>query len=514
MAKKILIWLLFAATTGILAGADHSVNQLAITGDRPYRVETAVTAGNDGAKCYLLIGSRDRDGRLYQQQQSALLAVPAGRTVLTQDYFPDAAATDLEVAVIPITGQLTIETATAQPIDLEALPEDPDRPEQECWVNVDYYDLLYYAPEIGWTDGGEAEIAALFTELKARKVTGVLWRISLLGQVLYRSQGASTMPPGNYPEEKLDAPLKRAVDIMRQIGPLAVAVREARRSGIKILIWVTVEDDANYEGGPWWSQFVLDHPECALLDRDGKPQWGTFCYSNPLALEYRLNQLKELLEYHADGIFYCFRFHGATREALDTGERYGYNPEFVAKYRERYGVDILAHPAAEGRVLYLDGRRWQEIKAEAYDTLIEHASALIHAAGQELVVDITSANHRYREGMFGAYAILNWDLWTRNHWVDHLVVGIWQQTPAEIFQQAGVLKKLLYPDQKFYYWLQLRNYGSNELYGLDSLRRQLQAAALAGSNGVALHEAFDLLQDRPYWQQLNAARQPETTGNR
>ena len=141
----------------------------------------------------------------------------------------------IDIAVTAGDTPVKIEAPVLTEENFESIPPAPEQPEQEIWMNVDYYDMIYYAPRLGVENYREKEIEAMFKTMKERGVTGVLWRISLLGQVLYHSKGASTMPPGRYPEEKLPEEMKRALDIIREFDPLEVAVREARKNGIKIL---------------------------------------------------------------------------------------------------------------------------------------------------------------------------------------------------------------------------------------------------------------------------------------
>ncbi len=462
-----------------------------------YLVKVKHSGGNGS----LLVGARDRHDRLYMQRKIDFPATEDPQEI-SLPFCTDNLTETIDIAVTAGDTPVKIEAPVLTEENFESIPPAPDQPEQEIWMNVDYYDMIYYAPKLGVENYREKEIEAMFKTMKERGVTGVLWRISLLGQVLYHSKGASTMPPGRYPEEKLPEEMKRALDIIREFDPLEVAVREARKNGIKIFVWVTVDDEASWDGGPWWSNFILDHPEAAWTDREGKPQWGTLCYSNPDALAYRLNQLKELIEYNTDGIYYSFRYHGATQDALETGTRYGYNKEIVEKYKERFDVDILAHPVAEGRVLYLDARRWNEIKAESYDLLIEKSAELLHNANQELIVDITNGTHQYREGLFGAHSVLNWDEWLKNRFVDRVIVGIWQQMPWEIMEQAEAIKKVAYPDQKIYFWMQLRDYASDTLHPYELVRQQMKAATLGGADGWAFHEYYDLEEDQKYFDAL------------
>jgi len=73
---------------------------------------------------------------------------------------------------------------------------EENKKNNELWVNVDYCDEVVYCKNLGYSNYGEKEIEKYFKQLKELGVTGVQWRVSVTGHMMYKSKVA-TVFPGN-----------------------------------------------------------------------------------------------------------------------------------------------------------------------------------------------------------------------------------------------------------------------------------------------------------------------------
>ena len=365
-----------------------------------------------------------------------------------------------------------------------------DAPDMEFWINMDYNDDVGYWHNIkGMKRYDAAAIADYFKFCKANGVTGVLWRVSCMGQMDYPTK-VGTVYPSFMDEADMSDTEKRMKSIIAEFDPVEVAVREARRNGIQIYIWMTVCDEAYNDpekGKVHYSQFLEDHPECKLLDREGKPLEGTMSYSEPAAREYRLALVKELLGYGADGLYLCNRTHSWSF-GNDPDCDYGFNPTPVAEYQKRFGVDIRTvdfekDPQAK--------KQWMELKAEGYDQLIHEASQMIHAAGQKLMLGVSFWG--ISTGQIGAnYGKLSVDIpgYLRDGWVDAIVSGQNKVGPFFAAAEAATFRRHARPGQKLYFWAQMVDYGAG-MITVEDLLKQADFFSFYGANGAMYHESIN-----------------------
>ncbi len=379
---------------------------------------------------------------------------------------------------------LSVEKTTAE----EGRPADA--PDMEFWINMDYNDDVGYWHNIkGMKRYDAAAIADYFKFCKENGVTGVLWRVSCMGQMDYPTK-VGTVYPSFTDGRELSETESRMKSILAEFDPVEVAVREARRNGIQIYIWMTVCDEAyNHpdRGKVSYCQFLEDHPECKLLDREGKPLEGTMSYSEPAAREYRLALVKELLGYKADGIYLCNRTHSWSF-GNDPDCDYGFNPTAVAEYQKRYGVDIRKvdfEKDAQAK------KQWMALKAEGYDQLIHEASELIHAAGQKLMLGVCFWG--IATGQVGAnYGKMSVDIpgYLKDGYVDAIVSGQNKVGPFFAAGEAAAFRRHARPGQKLYFWAQMVDYGAG-MISPESLLDQAAFFNFYGANGAMYHESIN-----------------------
>jgi len=360
-------------------------------------------------------------------------------------------------------------------------------PKPEYWVNMDYYDNVIMSSNLGLAGYGESAIIDYFKKCRAAGVTGVQWRVSLGGHMLYRTKGAATMFPGPMPPEKLTPEQQLLALTMREIDPLAIAVREAKKQGVRILIWMTLSDEGyTHESisNFWYPDFLIKNPQCMLMNRQGKMLPGTMCYSEPAALEYCLNIVKELLTYGADGLYLCTRSHSGVFGA-DKGDDYGFNPAIVAEYRKRYGVDILKSD--------FDTNQWRAIKSEAYDRLFSSVSKMAKKAGQEVRLGVSILT--LSRGAFLANwgnTPADWRSWLKNNWIDSVVLGQYMVDVYAASREINLFHGLNLPKKKVYFWAQTVIYGKNGSISDTDLQSQAGGFAFLGADGAVYQESITL----------------------
>ncbi len=364
-------------------------------------------------------------------------------------------------------------------------------PAPEYWVNMDWWDNVYYCKNMGLKDYREAEIINYFKDCKAKGVTGVQWRISATGTVLYHTKGAATLYPGKDIDlNLLNENQRRVAESIKAFDPLAVAVREAKKNGIELYIWLTLSDEGSKHDKIKhlsFPDFLIKNPDCHLLDRQGKPLYGTICYSDPRAREYRLNMIKELLEYGADGLYICTRSHSFFF-GNDKGDDYGFNKCIVDEYKKRYGVDILTQD--------FDIKKWRDLKGEGFDILIEEIGKLAHAKNQKVRLGLAymTLSNKYLSSNWGKMTV-DVEKYLRNGWIDSVVTGQYRVSADFGSKEVNRFREYARPDQKIYYWAQLYFYGQRMATALEILN-QAASFNFLGANGAIMHESLNL-EERP-----------------
>lgn len=390
---------------------------------------------------------------------------------------------------------LTVEAGAAEFFDLELREADwkqdraADAPKFEYWIGMDYGDEVDYRKNLGLTTYREKEIVEFFEKCKAANVTGVHWRVSALGQMTYPSKGAATTYPGRTPVGQLREPMRELAAILKEIDPLAIAVREARKHGIELYIWMTLADEAGkLPDGTVCAkpEFLYENPDCLLMDRQGNHLEGTLAYTEPKARAYRLGIVKELLEYGADGLYFCTRSH-SSQFGRDSGDDYGFNPAVVAEYKKRYGVDILTQE--------FDLEKWRALKAEGFETFLKEAADLIHAKGQKLrfgVASMTLSNG----SLFGNWGKtpFHWRDYLQKGWIDSILNGQYHVEPYFASREINRFREAAKPEQKFYFWAQMVIYGQR-VYTYEELETQSKFFAFYGADGGVFHEALNMEED-------------------
>src|SRR5262245_24245358 len=102
-------------------------------------------------------------------------------------------------------------------------------------IGVDYADMIYHGYLGGYLYNAE-KIRNLMQMLKEGGMDEVYWRVSAVGLVTYPSKVMTVMDGSRL----TDRGFSPAGVIMKQCDPLAVAIEEAHKQGLKLYVYITL----------------------------------------------------------------------------------------------------------------------------------------------------------------------------------------------------------------------------------------------------------------------------------
>ena len=160
------------------------------------------------------------------------------------------------------------------------------------------------------------DVRVLVSKCKSAGVDGILWRTAGLGVAGYPSKRLSNLEwlhsadrsvlferaEGSIPQGERynpDTPLAKTLGIM---DPVAEAVAACNDMGLDIYLWVDVFDEQN-------GRFLIEHPDCQIMSSAGKYWPGVRDYSNHVAVEAKIDDIRELLAYSPNGLYLSTSCH-------------------------------------------------------------------------------------------------------------------------------------------------------------------------------------------------------------
>lgn len=285
-------------------------------------------------------------------------------------------------------------------------------------LHVDYVDQIH----VGYLQKevyGEARIRRLVQLAAEAGVTTLYWRVEAWGRVSYRSK-VRTIPPvvGQLGYELLSF-------ILETCDPLEIAIDECRRHGLRIYPYITLFDEC-YDGVP--SDFVRAHPHVAWKHRTlNHHNPGLISYAYPEVQEHRLAQIRELLEYGADGLYIdVARSHAGSNPVykmpLETDPflMYGFNEPEAQEYQRRHGADPRKQP--------YDDEAWNRIRGEFLTQFLRAATALVHEHHQQVCVGFYTDDACYLSpaGQRGRIVMgrlhHDWETWVSEDLIDEIIL--------------------------------------------------------------------------------------------
>ena len=365
----------------------------------------------------------------------------------------------------------------------------------------------------------EEDIARFFDNIAACGVSTVYWRTSMIGAVTYRSQVQRRADEVDWDDYMANAPEREKAThfanrlalaekhryILKRYDPPEVAVREARRVGLKIYIWITIFDDYY----PGHHGVFAEDGVCLAEDRTGtRKMRGVLSYAWPEARRRRMSEIRELAEYGADGLFLCTKSHSQHTEPAREYDTYGYEAPVAEEFQRRFGVDIRTADD-------FDKEAWHALKGELFTDFLREVREFTRSRGQRLSLGAMMGKYHYfRAPSLGETHVLRfenqWRTWAEESLLDELIVGngqhLWRRDPLWVHpevpwgaetEEAGLLVDQAYPvdarhDMKVYLWSgwvpSVATPENRERIGgrLQAMRR---ACETTSADGMLIHEA-------------------------
>jgi hypothetical protein len=211
--------------------------------------------------------------------------------------------------------------------------------------------------------------------------------------------------------------IPRMAQVMRKIDPLKTATKYAHKHGMEIYAWVTIFDSLPYATA---TEFFQKHPEYTWLSKDGKKHIpGVPCYAYPQVRKYRLDQMREILQYDVDGIFLSVRSHspwpGRNAGGGNEGARgYGFNEPVVKEYSRRYAKD-----PREAKPDSLDELRFVQLKGDFLTAWLREVKQVTSKHGKKLAIN---TNVTYSDPVRANWMYIDADTLVRERIVDELCI--------------------------------------------------------------------------------------------
>jgi len=160
------------------------------------------------------------------------------------------------------------------------------------------------------------------------------------------------------------------LESLRQCDPYDVAVREAKRRGLKVIAQTSLFDH-------WFpgleDRFYELHPQYLMVDRKGQRLYyqGVPCYAEPGAQDYCLAEIKELIERGAEGISFEMGSYQMGWWPPGYGEpqpdSFGFNRPLVEEFQRRYGVNVVKED--------FDKKKWHALHGEFFTQFLRRVKA-------------------------------------------------------------------------------------------------------------------------------------------
>ena len=334
-------------------------------------------------------------------------------------------------------------------------------------LGVDYNSQVGVGYRAGYLYN-EPKIRDLIQTAKEAGFDEIYWRVSVIGQVTYRSKVMTVMDGAGVPYPEA-SPIGI---ILKQCDPLAVAIDETHKQGMKLFVYVTLFDFAYpgfenefFEMHPeYWSRLagvladnvtspLPGHREAAVFSGtvttggyskslvEGQRQ-GTAPYVRgvpslgyPKVRQYLLAQVKELIEYKPDGIYFdVARSHAGIYPVLSYGWypqwtspylKYGYNEPEIELYKKRYGKNPpLRDPISlQSLEETKDEKNWNGVRAYFVTLFIREAARLLHEADMEVAVGFyPKSNNGFQPGTYTRQQVgridVQWKTWCDEGFID------------------------------------------------------------------------------------------------
>ena len=200
-------------------------------------------------------------------------------------------------------------------------------------------------------------------------MSAIRWRGTYVGKALYHSKVVPMMgqlPPDYFTKlgkagdlwEKTLTGFNSKAELGLAFDSLDVAIDEAKKRGLRIYGDLPLFD-MHFPGLE--NDYFEAHPNLWLTSRDQQSHWrGIPCYAEPGAIDYRVAEVKELVDRGVDGISYYLESHAGGEGGSET-DSFAFNPPIVAAYEQEHGVNILKEKFDPAKLHAINGRFFTDL---------------------------------------------------------------------------------------------------------------------------------------------------------
>lgn len=383
-------------------------------------------------------------------------------------------------------------------------------------MNVDYFDELALHAE----PMGSREVRSLVTECAARGVDTLFWRAIGLGTAGYPSRLVGSAEWAATADFSLSVSRMTAAEqqayaarkgqpwggkltaSLARMDPIAEARDACRREGLRFFIWLDFIDERR-------NRFLLEHPECLVLGRDGRTPWpGLRSYASAPAVADQLAVVDELAAYRPDGLYLSTSCH--TRHLLfpEPDDYFGFEPGIQEAYQQATGSALI-----EMR----DPNAWHRAKGDGVTSFFRQVKERLRPFGGQLAIGTQYGPQTILTAPFFSTHVpyrfeTQWQRWVDERIADILVLGdyewpwdrvpIWEAKgfhPPEGQQVADVLTSAYVQHAAgrvecylFSSWLSAyaeHHQGASAGTLEDAMRMRSETLRKTGADGICLHEA-------------------------
>lgn len=301
------------------------------------------------------------------------------------------------VFLVSVILQLTIAEGMAKPT--QAWSADTyaiwalksDAPDQS--IAVSFSDWCVFFPNAASETPG---VRYILNQIAANGIRTVWWRTFGGGWAQYGSR-VKDVTHGYYPGFGKS---------YGEFDPLAEAVPQAHKLGLKIYAWYTPMEEAHAWPYNVRSNFVDKYPE--LTDRTPKRDAGAPSFFYEKYRKYKVDLGLEMVQrYKTDGLVIDLERRGAPGR----NNTWGYLPQIIEGYKKETGIDPLTLPSNDPD--------WSAYRAQYFGMFIKELHDGIKKLNRpvELVVMV-----REKQPLSA-----NWNVpeWIKQGWIDRVVIGSW-----------------------------------------------------------------------------------------
>ncbi|MFH1615233.1 MAG: hypothetical protein ABIG61_09145, partial [Planctomycetota bacterium] len=347
----------------------------------------------------------------------------------------------------------------------------------------------------------------LFSMLEGTGLT-FLYRCNLAGRAYYQSKLMATFDNSCVNQYNPDAAIwYRLAEYMRGCDPFAIAVRTARRHGIKIFAWFNWNEFHNVRRD--WVSLIdpvwFEKPRKFWCSRDGSRFYHGVPDFGDSNVQERLTGLAaEVMGYGVDGFYLSTRSHSWAPCWMGPGsqenmEPFGFNKSVVDAYYKKHGIDI--------RYEDYDTEQWHRIKGEHFSTLLAKTGAVIHQHNKPFIIGLVPDRYTLM-GMGKQWAgreniklYKDWEGWIAEGSVD----GICSEENCPHYKKIepsnmSVFKDTVDKDFPLYTWGDTAwfvnrgagpfSMGNWNRLTPDEVIGQIEMAKSAGAGGIFLHSMY------------------------